>query len=588
MAGGSEQMIRKGCITCSREFGGEVTLCPHDGTRLTPLSEADLIGTVLDGRYEVTEVIGGGGMGLVYKARHSFMHRTVAIKVLHKHMITNTDALKRFRLEAEAVSCLNVPNILTVYDFGVSRQGQPYMVMDYLEGTSLGDVLDAEQSLEVDRSLNIFIQICRALEHAHEKSVIHRDLKPSNIMLLNVAGQNDFVKIVDFGIAKLLGRAEGEVEQLTRTGEVFGSPLYMSPEQCRGKTLDYRTDIYSLGSVMYQTVTGKPLFAGDDVFDLFFKQVSEKPIPFEAVCPELKIPKRLEQTIFQTLEKEAADRIQSMKELRLILEEIQRGRSEPESSQIAPGAQSNGERASSSAQLSPAITTGRNNTSTTTSLRPPIDDEADKSLAQRPIFAMQGKLVVLACAILFFAILALTFFLGRNEAIIEESKQHKEVAPQVEQTKVNPAPVLQQTLTPDPPVTAKRSEAPAATSKTPSPKISKPAEIGEHTNPVTQGRSTARKKKTIARNVTAGQSAQSSPATAIAEPPVAPQRPPAVDQPPSSSTSRVVQETDVQQSAHQGEDRLSSALWSKMKKDEAVRHKLFKKAIRIFKDSLNE
>src|SRR5262249_37851014 len=134
---------------------------------------------------------------------------------------------------------------------------------------------------------------------------------------------------------KLLGRPEGQSEHLTRTGEVFGSPLYMSPEQCRGKNLDYRTDIYSLGSVMYQTVTGQPLFASDDVFDLFLKQVSEKPAPFEVVCPDLKIPTRLEQAIFQTLEKEADHRIQTMKALRLILEDIQRGQLEPVKSETA-------------------------------------------------------------------------------------------------------------------------------------------------------------------------------------------------------------------------------------------------------------
>lgn len=581
MAGGSEQ-IRKGCITCSREFGGEVTLCPHDGTRLTPLSQADLLGTVLDGRYEVTEVIGGGGMGLVYKARHSFMNRTVAIKVLHKHMIANTDALKRFRLEAEAVSCLNVPNILTVYDFGVSKQGQPYMVMDYLQGTSLGDVLGVEQRLGVDRSLNIFIQICRALEHAHEKNVIHRDLKPSNIMLLNVAGQNDFVKIVDFGIAKMLGRPEGQSEHLTRTGEVFGSPLYMSPEQCRGKNLDYRTDIYSLGSVMYQTITGQPLFVSDDIFDLFLKQVSEKPAPFEVVCPELKIPKQLEQTIFETLEKEADDRVQTMKALRLMLEEIQRGQMEPARSQIAPAAEASIGMVPQASQTAgrplPVSITGKN-----TSMSPvPPDAGMDHSTAQRPGFGMQGKIVILGCAILFLAILALTFFLGRNEGFIEESKQSKNVAPQVEQAKTGPPPVLQQTLSPSPPVTVKPLEGPGPASKAANQKVHKPAEIA-----------TVRKRKVIARTIAPGHSEQSGQTAIIAEPPLAPQRPHVVESP-NPTPSKEVQETDVRprvsrsDARQRGEDDLSSVLWSKMKKDEGARHKLFKKAVRILKDSLGE
>lgn len=306
---------KRACITCGKEFDWETTVCPDDNTPLTALGEEDqLVGTVLADRYEILEVIGGGGMGLVYKARHKLMNRIVAIKMLHKHMISSKDTLKRFQLEAQAASCLSLPNILTVYDFGLTGEGQPYMVMDYLEGTSLADMLEKEHHVEPDRAVNIFIQACAGLAHAHQKGVLHRDIKPSNIMLVNFGDQADFVKIVDFGIAKLLNQGVGE---LTKTGEVYGSPSYMSPEQCRGKETDARSDIYSMGCVMYRTLSGRPLFSGDDIIELLFKQVSEPPAPFD---PELHIPADLEAVIFKALAKDPADRYQNMNEFKEALE----------------------------------------------------------------------------------------------------------------------------------------------------------------------------------------------------------------------------------------------------------------------------
>ncbi len=312
------QVSKKACIACSREFTGPESVCPHDGTILTPLTTDELVGTVLADRYEVLETIGGGGMGQVYKARHTLMNRIVAIKVLHRHLISSGDALKRFQLEAQAASCLSLPNILTIYDFGVASNGQPFMVMDYLEGTSLSTVLKAEGRLQIDRAVWIFNQACAGLAHAHKKGVIHRDLKPSNIMLVDNGDQRDFVKIVDFGIAKLLNQTDAEMN-LTKTGEVFGSPLYMSPEQCRGKGMDARSDIYSLGCVMYRTISGSPVFEGEDVIELFYKQVHENPEPFSVVCPELNVHPGLEAIIFKCLHKDPADRWSTMEELQQAL-----------------------------------------------------------------------------------------------------------------------------------------------------------------------------------------------------------------------------------------------------------------------------
>lgn len=313
---------RKACIVCQKEYSGELTNCPVDGIVLTVLEvpRDPMVGTLFCDRFQITEVLGGGGMGMVYRATHLMMQRSVAIKILHTKMIGNADALKRFKVEAHAASNFSHPNILNVHDFGVSNQGQPYMVMDFLEGINLTTLLDAEKQIPVSRAINMFLQMSSALAHAHSKDIIHRDVKPSNIMLVEFEGRREFVKLVDFGIAKVLNPSTPEAENLTRTGEVFGSPLYMSPEQCQGKKLDARADIYSLGAVMYRVVSGKPIFESTDPLETMFRQVSEMPAGFAKVCPELQIPPRLEAVIFKCLAKDREHRYQSMNELKDELE----------------------------------------------------------------------------------------------------------------------------------------------------------------------------------------------------------------------------------------------------------------------------
>ncbi len=286
---------------------------------------------MLAGRYDILAVIGGGGMGLVYKARHVMMNRIVAIKMLHPHLTNSSDALKRFQLEAQAASCLSLPNILTIYDFGVTDDDQPYMVMDYLEGTSLADVLEKERRLTVLRALNIFIQGCAGLAHAHQKGVLHRDSSPAiSCLSITARDQADFVKIVDFGIAKLLNRTGDNAGNLTRTGEVYGSPLYMSPEQCRGQELDQRSDLYSFGCVMYKTLTGLPVFTGNEVIELLFKQVSEMPLRFAEACPDAYLPSELEEIVFKSLAKNPDHRFSSMSDLKDTLEAYKKRLEEPE------------------------------------------------------------------------------------------------------------------------------------------------------------------------------------------------------------------------------------------------------------------
>lgn len=316
--------IKRACIQCGAEYSADLQSCPSCNTTLTVLAGEPQIGDVIGERYEIIDFIGDGGMGKVYKARHKLMKRTVAIKMLLPHLISSAQALKRFQKEAEATSVLNHPNIMTVFDFGITENsGMPYLVMDYLEGISLSNVLQDEGRLPYDRAVKIFIQAATALAHAHSKGIIHRDLKPSNIMLIDFDGQPDFLKLVDFGIAKLLIKSDGEAENLTQTGEIFGSPLFMSPEQCRGLELDGRSDIYSLGCVMYRALTGRPVFSGQTMVECLYKQVHDVPLNFSTVCPELNLPDELEAIVLKCISKEPEQRFDSMNDLKTALEEFQ-------------------------------------------------------------------------------------------------------------------------------------------------------------------------------------------------------------------------------------------------------------------------
>lgn len=313
---------QKACVACGREFPAGTELCPDDGTLLTPIGKEPKIGDIFGERYEILGIIGDGGMGKVYKARHNLMKRIVAIKLLLPHLVSSASALKRFQQEAQAASALNHPNILTVYDFGISAQGMPFLVMDFLEGTSLSALIQEKGHLDVARALPIFIQACAGLAHAHQKGVIHRDLKPANMMLVDYDGQPDYLKVVDFGIAKLLQPDNQAAEPLTHTGEIFGSPLYMSPEQCRGLDLDQRSDIYSLGCVLYRCVTGRPPFAGGTPMECMYKQVNDEAVPFSNCCPELNLSDDLEAVIFKAMAKLPDDRYQNMMEFHQALEAL--------------------------------------------------------------------------------------------------------------------------------------------------------------------------------------------------------------------------------------------------------------------------
>lgn len=271
------------------------------------------VGATIDGRYEILEPLGKGGAGTVYKARHTFIKRIVAIKMINPEQRTDIETLQRFRIEAEAASALKHHNLVNVFDFGVTAQGQAFMVMDLFEGPNLMEIIVREGRIALNEAINIFVQICNGMQAAHLGGVIHRDLKPSNILLATEAGQSGIVKILDFGIAKLMTVKPNDI---TQAGEVFGSPLYMSPEQCRGLRVDERSDIYSLGCLMYECLTGRPPFIFEDVHDTFYHQVHHRAPAFSEIDAGLNIPKSIERIIFKAIEKDPGKRYQSMDELK--------------------------------------------------------------------------------------------------------------------------------------------------------------------------------------------------------------------------------------------------------------------------------
>jgi len=307
------------CRTCGLMVPTTVRNCPQDGTEIAPA----ILGEALSANYEFIEAIGSGGMSVIYKARHRALDRLVAIKMLHGHMLTDT-VIRRFQQEAKASSLLRHPNTVAVYDFGVTESGQPFMVMDFVEGETLANMLKRRGTLPPRDCIKICKQVCDAVEHAHELGILHRDLKPSNIMLIEAEGTPGIVKILDFGIAKIMDSTDSPGHNLTQTGEVFGSPLYMSPEQCSGiKELDRRSDIYSLGCVMYECLAGAVPLRGDTVVATIVKQMNEQPVPINEMQPNAQIPAALEDIVEKALEKNPDKRFQSMEELKEALVELQ-------------------------------------------------------------------------------------------------------------------------------------------------------------------------------------------------------------------------------------------------------------------------
>ncbi len=280
---------------------------------------ASALGTIVGGKYQLMAELGSGGMGTVFKAKHIGLPKHFAVKILKREFCNNADFRARFEQEAHTLSLLNHPHLVSTYDYGSTEVGEAYLVMDFVDGHSLEDGLKAIRRLEQKTAVDIFIQICEGLIHAHGLGILHRDLKPSNIMLVNSKERSDFVKVVDFGVAKTIATGENVaqiIQSMTKTGQFFGSPFYMSPEQGNRGKVDQRSDIYTMGVLMYECLTSDVPFRGDNFFATMMLQSEAQPNPFE---PSLGISPKLEEIVIKALEKNPDNRYQSMEQLRRAL-----------------------------------------------------------------------------------------------------------------------------------------------------------------------------------------------------------------------------------------------------------------------------
>lgn len=280
----------------------------------------------LGARYEILETLGHGGMGTVYRVKDNVLEKEFAIKLLQNNFAGDPTAIKRFEREADAAASLTHPNLLATYGRGCATSGAYYIVMDLLKGEVLSELLKRTGKLGPARTINIAIQICDALAHAHMKGLIHRDLKPSNIMLTNKEGEPDAVKVFDFGISKLIPPCSRGTQNLTATGELLGSPSYMSPEQCLGLDTDERSDIYSLGCLMYEMLSGAPPFASKTPIQTVVKHLNEEAPPLKNAFLLSKIELKLQSIVMCCLEKDTVQRYQSMDQLKIDLLRVAGGK----------------------------------------------------------------------------------------------------------------------------------------------------------------------------------------------------------------------------------------------------------------------
>jgi serine/threonine-protein kinase len=273
---------------------------------------ADLAGREIVGRYRLLSKLGEGGMGAVYRGEQISLKRKVAIKLLRPELSADPGLVRRFNSEAELVAKLSHPNTVNIYDFGQDADGTLFIAMEYIEGRSLRAAMTAEGPLPPRRAIPIVMQVAGSLVDAHAHGIIHRDLKPDNVMLTDRGRERDIARVLDFGIAKLREEGKNTVNQMTQAGDLVGTPQYMAPEQIRGDKVDGRTDVYALGALLYEIVTGRLPFEGPTVMAILSKHLTETPPPPSVRRPDLGLPPQLDAVVMCALAKEPEQRTASM------------------------------------------------------------------------------------------------------------------------------------------------------------------------------------------------------------------------------------------------------------------------------------